>query len=103
MLSGSARSAKSICKAPTGIHWNSVTTCERSSDGMPSRSKYTATVTKNDVAVANVANQPARGSPIREPNAMSTAPPMSGKNGTSQTRSTMALALQLRHVIGRQR
>ena len=103
MLSGSASSAKSICSEPTGTHWKSDTTCDRSSVGMPRRSKYTSAVTTNDAAVIVVANQPARGSPIRDPNAISTRPPTSGKNGTSQTRSIMCSALQLREIVGGER
>ena len=39
MDSGSAKSAKSMCNEPTGIHSNKVTTVERSSDGRESKSK----------------------------------------------------------------
>src|SRR5262245_19011093 len=101
MLSGSARNAMSICSEPTGTHEKIVSTWPvRSSAGIDSRSKNTATDTANDAVTVRVASQPARGPPSRRPNTTSTRKPASGNAGMSQTTSVTVSGLELHEVVG---
>src|SRR5215218_4468082 len=99
MLSGSARKPIPALKLPAGIHVKSVWVRTRSCSSLPSRSMKTATLAKNEPAMAAVATQPAFGSPSLRPNRSCTRKPARGSAGMSQmTLSTSAP--QHRDVVG---